>query len=66
MSDKVLGIIVIVVVAIIGIGCVMGYGYVSRVLHNVVTPITIHQVKPGVTCALANTSTGTAISCWKD
>lgn len=48
--------ILIVSVALFGI----------RYLTNVSTPITVHQVKPGVNCAVATTSDGIAISCWKD
>lgn len=40
--------------------------YGLRMFTTASTPITVHEVRPGVLCALATTSDGAAISCWKD
>lgn len=40
--------------------------FAMRFLSNRATPISVQQVKPGVSCATAVTSDGVAISCWKD
>jgi hypothetical protein len=40
--------------------------YLNRWFSNATTPITLHQVKPGITCATMVTSDGAAIDCWKD
>lgn len=36
-----------------------------RLFSNATTPITVHEVEPGVKCATMVTSDGAAISCWK-
>ena len=37
-----------------------------RSYTNAATPITVSSPKPGISCALATTSDGVAISCWKE
>ena len=37
----------------------------SRYLSNAVTPITVHEVAEGVTCATMVTGDGVAMDCWK-
>lgn len=36
-----------------------------RYFSAITTSITVHQVEPGIRCALASTSNGTAIDCWQ-
>ena len=45
---------------------VFGGSYASKKFHNVTTPISVSEVEPGVKCAIANTNTGVALSCWKE
>lgn len=52
--------------AILGVGLVLAMLYGVRLFSNAATPITLHQVKPGVTCATMVTGDGAAIDCWKD
>lgn len=62
MKDK-----LIMTGAVIGVIILIGgiiYG--MRLFSNATTPITLHQVKPGITCATMVTSDGAAIDCWKD
>jgi hypothetical protein len=40
--------------------------YAARLFSNATTPITMHQPKPGITCAAMVTADGAALSCWKD
>jgi len=53
---------IMITTALVIIGAVYG----ARLLSNAVTPITISKPVDGITCALAVTSEGAAISCWKD
>lgn len=39
--------------------------YAFRLFSNATTPITLHEVTPGVTCASMVTGDGAAIDCWK-
>lgn len=50
-------------VILLGIGSIV---YGMRMFSNVTTPITLHEVKPGITCATMVTSDGAAIDCWKE
>lgn len=52
-----------IVLIIIGMMAIL---YSVRLFTNVSTPITVHQVKPGISCATMTTGDGVAISCWKD
>lgn len=40
--------------------------YGLRLFTNISTPITVHQVQPGITCAVMTTTDSVAMSCWKD
>lgn len=42
------------------------FNYLGKSYHNATTPISVTQVKPGVSCALATTAQGVAMQCWKD
>lgn len=42
------------------------FNYLGKTYHNATTPISVTQVKPGVSCALAVTQVGVAMQCWKD
>lgn len=37
----------------------------TRWFSNATTPITVHEVEPGIKCATMVTSDGAAISCWQ-
>ena len=45
---------------------VFGIMYGMRMFSNATTPITLKEVKPGVTCASMVTADGVAIDCWKE
>lgn len=62
MKDKIL-ITAIIVVILVAIG---GITYGFRLFSNISTPVTLHEVKQGVTCATMVTADGVAIDCWKD
>lgn len=51
---------------VIGLVMLLAILYGMRLFSNISTPITVQQVKPGVSCATMVTSDGAAISCWKD
>lgn len=50
---------------ILGIVLVFTVVYGFRLFSNATTPITLHEVKPGITCATMVTGDGAAIDCWK-
>jgi len=52
--------------AVVIVACVFGVVYAMRAFSSATTRITLHEPKPGVTCAAMVTSDGAAISCWKD
>jgi hypothetical protein len=61
MKDKMFAaLFVITVVAIVGAAL-----YGMRLFSNATTPITVHEVEPGVKCATMVTTDGAAIDCWK-
>lgn len=62
MKDFLVGALLVSAV----ITCIIGFVYFMRVISAAGTPITVHQVKPGVSCAAMVTTDGAAISCWKD
>lgn len=57
------GYVVAIMAFLVFIGLLM---FGVRKFSNTVTPITVHQVAPGVKCATMVTGDGAAISCWKD
>jgi len=62
MKEDTWYIIGAVVGVIFVIGAVM---YGLRLFSNATTPITVHEVQPGVHCATMVTADGAAIDCWK-
>lgn len=52
------------IVVLVG-ALIFGVMYVARLFSNATTPITVHEVEPGVRCAAMVTADGAAIDCWK-
>lgn len=55
-----------ILIGIAAIAMIFGVVYTMRAFSAATTRITLHEPKPGVTCAAMVTSDGAAISCWKD
>ena len=58
-------VLVIAAVIVAGLSALFLFTYGARLFSNATTPITVHDVAPGVTCATMVTSDGAAIDCWK-
>ena len=52
----------IIITTVLFIGFFM---YITREFNNIVTPIAVYEVEPGVKCATMVTADGVAIDCWK-
>ncbi len=50
---------------VIIIAVVIGSMYGIRKFSEAVTPLTVHEVEPGVKCASMITADGVALDCWK-
>jgi len=62
-KEEAIGYIALVIIALVIISAIM---YGMRLFSNATTPITVKEVKKGVSCASMITNDGAAISCWKD
>jgi len=56
--------IIAIYIGVVVLVAVMFLAY--RSFTNATTPITLYTPKSGITCALATTADGVALSCWKD
>lgn len=63
-NDKgnVVATIIMVAAALAFIFIVM---FAVRWFNNTATKITVHEVEPGIHCALATSSDGVALDCWR-
>lgn len=60
MKDKIIiGLLVLVVAA-----GLVAFVYGTKLLNMASTPITVHEVEPGVRCAVMVAGEGVAIDCW--
>lgn len=51
---------------LVGVAVIALLTYAFRWAANTVTPVKLHQPKPGITCASMASRDGVALSCWKD
>jgi len=52
-----------ITVVVVGFLALLTVVYVMRLFLNATAPITVHEVEPGIKCAIS--SGGEAIDCWK-
>jgi len=62
VKDAIFVLIVAVAISVVAFLILAG----TRWFSAATVTISLHQPKPGVTCAYAVTSDGVALSCWKD
>ena len=65
LKSEALAISLMVAGVVLVIGVIVGIMYGLRMFSMAATPITVHQVKPNVECAVMVTGDGAAIDCWK-
>ena len=54
------------IMGILAVAIIIGVVYIVRYASNMSTPITVHEVRPGIECAILVTSDGAAIDCWEN